>query len=332
MNVKSEIKIGVIGCKDNTFEFLNEIINYGIEINLLITINSQTAKRNKVSGYYDLSEYASKKNIEVYVCDSYSLNSRKDKDFLSNRNLDILFVASWQRLLPSWLLESLGFGAFGMHGSSQPLPFGRGRSPLNWSLIQDKDRFITNLFQYNEGIDAGNILGSQDFDINEFDDAKSCHYKNILSMIKIVKDNFKSIRDNQFSLKKQMSTRPSYYPKRDEEDGVIFWERSTREIYNLIRAVTKPFPGAITFLDKHKIKIWKATPFDTRLFKDTTISGKILHVFLNEDFVVKTGTDSMLVTDYVCSAPKVIKKGAILNSLDYSYVNPFVYPTEDKNC
>src|SRR3989338_7611323 len=59
-------------------------------------------------------------------------------------------VAGYMDLRP--FLKSLSVGAFGMHGSSKPLPFGRGRSPINWSLIQDKKIFYTHLFQYLPGV------------------------------------------------------------------------------------------------------------------------------------------------------------------------------------
>ncbi|CAF3700014.1 unnamed protein product, partial [Rotaria sp. Silwood1] len=64
----------------------------------------------------------------------------------------------------------------------------------------------------------------------------------------------------------QLDILPSFFPKRTEEDGAIFWDKDTTEIYNLIRGVTFPFPGAFSFLEDEKIRIWKAQPFDTRLF------------------------------------------------------------------
>ena len=62
-------------------------------------------------------------------------------EMIKSLNIDIIFCMGWQRLIPEWLLNDLSVGAFGMHGSNKPLPHGRGRSPLNWSLIQDKNMF-----------------------------------------------------------------------------------------------------------------------------------------------------------------------------------------------
>ena len=65
----------------------------------------------------------------------------------------------------------------GLHGSPDLLPKGRGRSPMNWSLIEGKCRFIMHLFLMNPDIDDGDIIEIQDFDITEFDDIETMYFK-----------------------------------------------------------------------------------------------------------------------------------------------------------
>jgi methionyl-tRNA formyltransferase len=273
----------------------------------------------------DLSHFKSNYCNEIYYCSSYSLNNETDQNELNNCDIDILFVIGWQRLIPEWFLKKLSIGAFGMHGSSRALPYGRGRSPMNWSLIQNKEFFITNLFKYTPGIDDGDIVATNIFDITIFDDAKTMHYKNTLSMIKLIEEHFEKLTANTFRLHKQREIEPTYYPKRTPDDGIIFWETDTIEIYNLVRAVTKPFYGAFTFLNKERVIIWSAKPFDSRLFNTYEQPGKILHHFANGDFIVKTGNGSLLVEEYEANNG-VISKGKLFNSLDFKYKNPFNYP------
>jgi methionyl-tRNA formyltransferase len=324
--MKNKFKIAFAGCKDTTYECIKLMLQEGYMPTLLITISPEMARKNNVSGYMDLNQFARDNNIQTYICDSYSLKSEKDKDFLSENEIDLLLVIGWQRLIPEWLLVKLSIGAFGMHGSSQALPFGRGRSPLNWSIIQDRELFITNLFKYNPGIDDGDILDTEVFDINLFDNGKTLHYKNTLAMVKLLKKNLNNLLQKNFELKRQLDIDPTYYPKRTTEDGIIFWNKSTKEIYNLIRAVTKPFPGAFTFYEESKIMIWNAFPFDTRLFDPNIIPGKILHIFRNGDFLVKTGNGTILVVEYEFVDKAVLKTGDFLNSANYVYKNPFNYP------
>jgi methionyl-tRNA formyltransferase len=314
------------GCKDTTLECITALIEKGYKIDLLITIDADTARKNNVAGYLDLSDFAHKNNIKLHVADSYSLKSDKDQSALSEKAIDIMLVIGWQRLIPQWLLEKIKTGAFGMHGSSRALPYGRGRSPMNWSLIQNKKFFITNLFKYNPGVDDGDILDTITFDLNEYDTARTCHYKNTLSMIRLLMKNLPQMLQGDIILRPQMDTAPTFYSKRTAEDGIIFWDRDTIEIYNLIRAVTKPFPGAFTFSEDYKIIIWKAQPFDTRLFDADIPSGTILKVFINGDFIVKTGSDSLLITEYETSEDFGIMENDILHSADYIYHSPYQQP------
>jgi methionyl-tRNA formyltransferase len=322
----SKLNLVFTGCKNTTLECMKAVLELNIKIDLLITISPELANKNKVAGFYDLCAFAKKNKIKTYICDSYTMKSEKDLINLKKNKINLLLVIGWQRLIPGWLLSNIKIGAFGMHGSSRALPYGRGRSPMNWSLIQNRKMFITNLFKYNEDIDAGEIVDSVVFDINMFDTAQTLHYKNTMSMIKILKDNIKDMMKNKLSLTPQLNVQPSYYPKRTAEDGIIFWDRDTVEIYNLIRAVTIPFHGAFTFYKKKKILIWKAYPFDTRLFDASITPGTILETFLKGDFIVKTGSDSMIVTDYVAEDNLKIIKNMQFNSANYIFKSPYMYP------
>jgi UDP-4-amino-4-deoxy-L-arabinose formyltransferase/UDP-glucuronic acid dehydrogenase (UDP-4-keto-hexauronic acid decarboxylating) len=196
---------------------------------------------------------------------------------------------------------------------------------MNWSLIQGKDKFITNLFRHKPGIDDGDIVATQEFDLNVFDNARTCHYKNTLSMIRLLEKQLPLLIDERVQLTPQADIPPTYYPRRTAEDGIIFWDRDSTEIYNLVRAVTHPFPGAFTFRGDEKVTIWKAQPFDTRLFSDYAPAGTVMHVFANSDFVVRTGSDTLLVTEYD-GGKAHLKSGDLLHSGSYSYSAPYIYP------
>jgi methionyl-tRNA formyltransferase len=306
---------------------MSSLIQAGYKIDMLITISSELAQKNMVAGYMDLRSFAVENNIEVYLADTYSLKSEKDGAALKDIEIDLLLVIGWQRLIPEWLLVKLRIGAFGMHGSSHALPYGRGRSPMNWSLIQNRGSFISNLFKYSPGVDDGDILDTQMFDITLFDNAKTMHYKSTLAMTGLLKKHLKQILNNEFQLRKQMNMDPTYYPKRTPEDGIIFWDKDSIEIYNLIRAVTKPFHGAFTFYNDSKIMVWNGYPFDSRLFDPYILAGTILHLFSNGDIILKTGDGSFIITEYEPDDNIKLKPGDILNSGNFQYKNPYQFPS-----
>ncbi len=249
------MKIGVFGNKNTTGLILNYLIKDNWPISNVICIRSSDPIVSSISGYQNSEKWCLPNSVKIIFANSYSLNNEEDKKLVLSLNLDLIFVIGWQRLIPDWLLNSLKIGAFGMHGSSKPLPNGRGRSPLNWSIIQGKKQFYTNLFKYEKGIDDGGIVGSDIFEITANDTGGSLQVKNTFSMIKILEKHKKKLLSNSFKIIEQPShISPTYYPKRRPEDGLVLWGLSSIEIDRLIRAVSYPFPGARSFLDENEIK------------------------------------------------------------------------------
>ena len=302
-------KIGYAGCKNTTLECMSRIIKLGYKIDSLITLSYEQGRKAEVAGYCDLRHFAYENGIEIYYPHKYSLLDDNDRQNITAMNLDLLLVIGWQRLIPDWLLKSLSIGAFGMHGSSEPLPAGRGRSPLNWSLIQDKKRFITHLIRYKPEVDNGDIIDIMVFDITPFDTCHTLHLKNMVSMSRLLEIYLPSLLDGSDRAIPQSDKGASYYPKRTPDDGIIDWNQSSLEIYNLVRAVTFPFYGAFSFLGDDKVTIWQAIPFDYKIRYPDRFAGEIVEVFCNGQFVVNTGDASLLVLEYEIKSQNGIKVG-----------------------
>lgn len=313
-------KIAFFGCKNITKTCIQNFIRDVGPVDYLITISPENGEKNLVAGYMDLKSFAEQNQIKIYTAEKYTLNSEKDKKEIKQMEIDIAFVIGWQRLIPADILKEIKTGIFGMHGSSEDLPKGRGRSPMNWALILDKKQFYTNLFKYEDNIDGGDILDTQKFDINNFDTIETLHFKNMISMSRLIKKNINKLLENKFELKKQQHENATYYPKRTSEDGWIDWTLKTRDIYNLCRAVTKPFPGAISEIDGIEIKIWKTQTFTESWKYEKAKPGEIVEKFYNNKFVVKTKDGCILITDYEINNEGKIRKGVILKSKNYEEI------------
>jgi len=170
-------RIAVLGCKHTTKELILGLLRNGITVEHCVTISPETGAEQKVAGYEDLTLFLDEEKISYTVVSSYSLKDPQEQETLLSLHLDLLLVMGWQRLIPEWWLNTLSIGAFGMHRSSAPLPHGRGRSPMNWSLIQGKTQFYTHLFKYQVGVDDGPIVGKQLFDITPYDTCLTLHFK-----------------------------------------------------------------------------------------------------------------------------------------------------------
>jgi len=289
-------KIVFCGCSSAGLEVLDFLISKNFEISHIISLNSQQATQYNVSGYASFDEIARKNNIPIYFPKTYSLKDSEDIGFFEKNNFDLLLLGGWQRLIPEIILSKLKIGGIGFHGSSELLPKGRGRSPVNWSLIEGKTQFILHAFLMTPGIDDGDVITHEIFDINEWDTCQSLYYKISIIQKRILAEIIPKLVSNNFKHTPQTGE-PSYYAKRTPDDGLIDWSKSVHEIYNFVRALTRPYPGAFTFLNGQRLNIWKSQPFDSKI-KYESKNGQIVEKFSTGDFVVGCKDGLLLITDY----------------------------------
>ena len=308
-------KISILGSKSTTYELLKDLVELKINIHSVISLDSKKAKINCVANYEGnkIKKICLLNHIKHNFVSNYKLEEKNIIKIF--KKTDVLFVIGWERIIPKDILNVITYGCYGMHGSYKGLPFGRGRSPLNWSLIQGNRFFYTSLFKYNSGIDDGDIVDTKKFEINSHDDIFSLHAKNQMIMSFLIKKNIKKILSNSQNFISQKNIKPTYYPKRLPDDGVIDWNLNTKKIYNIIRALKPPYPSAFTFLNKKKIFIYSARPFDKFLNFNKFKNGSIIKVFLNKFILVKTSDGSILIEKYYSQIK--LKQNQIFRSIKY---------------
>lgn len=310
--MSSPNKIVLFGCKSTTKFILKYLMSLNHKIHL-VTIDEEKGKSQKVADYLFLKDFCNENNVEVYVSKKYSLKSKEDLTFFKNKRFSIGFVVGWQRLVPEEILRTFSTGVFGMHGSPMNLPKGRGRSPMNWAIIEGRKVFYTNLFRYNSGADDGDVLDTFKFQVTDFDTGETMHFKNTLAMKYLIQKNIDNLIQKNFNLTKQPNTTPTYYPKRTESDSIIDWNDDIFNIERLIRAVTKPFNGAYSFIGTGKVIIYKAAIFDFQDFGfENVLPGQILEIYDNGKFLVKAYGGILLVHEFVSEIE--IKSGDVFSS------------------
>lgn len=289
----------LFGVKD-TSETIAEFINNEIcPVELVITISPEVTKKNQVSGYKGLSVLTEKFGIPVHEADSYFLTDEKTRGLFAENEFDIGISMGWQRLIPAYVLERFRYGIYGFHGNCGYLPFGRGRSPLNWSIILGDTRFNLNLFRYDEKADSPNVFATEMFSINPHDDIRTAQYKNMLCSKNLIRRLLAAYEKGDIPIKTVSKDFDSWYNKRTAQDGKIDFHERTRNIYNLIRGVAAPFPGAFAMLGEEKVIIWAARPFDEIMDFSAYAPGEVIDVFDGRP-VVRTVDGSLLIDKYEC--------------------------------
>lgn len=302
-------KVTVFGVKD-TSENIAEFIHKNIcPVDLVITISEEVLGRNQVSGFKGLSGLTERYGIPVFEADSYFLTDDKTRAFMEENEFDIAISMGWQRLIPAYVLDKFRFGIYGFHGNCGYLPFGRGRSPLNWSMILGDTRFNLNLFKYDEKADSPNVFATEMFSITPHDNIRTAQYKNMICSKNLIRRLLQAYQEGRIEVHTSSKDFDSWYNKRTAADGRIDFHDRTRNIYNLIRGVTAPFPGAFAMCGEARVTIWEAHPFDEMIDFSAYAPGEIIDIF-DGRLVVRTVDGSLLIDRYECD--RALETGDIL--------------------
>lgn len=293
-------RVVVFGVKDTSENIVSFIQEEICPVDLVITISPEVTKRNQIAGYKGLSVLTEKYGIPVHEADSYFLTDEKTQNLMRENEFDIGISMGWQRLMPKSVLDCFKYGVFGFHGNSGYLPFGRGRSPLNWSMILGDTRFNLNLFRYDEKADSPNVFATEMFSITPHDDIRMAQYKNMICSKRLIRKLLIAYESGKVEVRTESKDFDSWYEKRTAADGKIDFHNRTRDIYNLIRGVAAPFPGAFAFCKGEKVRVWAAHPFDEMIDFSAYAPGEVIDVFDGKP-VVRTVDGSLLIDRYESS-------------------------------
>ena len=176
-------------------------------------------------------------------------------------------------------------------------------------MILGDTRFNLNLFRYDENADSPNVFATEMFSINQYDNIRTASYKNVICSRRLIEKLIKAYKKGSIEVRTESKDFDSWYNKRTEADGKISFHDRTRNIYNLIRGVTAPFPGAFAMCGDQKIRIWEAHPFDEMIDFSGYRPGEVIDVF-DDKPVVRTVDGSLLIDRY--DAECKLKTGDIL--------------------
>ena len=236
-----------------------------------------------------VKSWAVEKDITVYT--SEEVNSPDWITKIAASNPDVIFSFYYRKMICREILELSRVGAFNLHGSY--LPHYRGRCPVNWVIINGEKQTGVTLHYMIDKPDAGDIVGQKTVIIDQLDTAKTLYDKLCGAAKELLDKVLPLIKEGKIPRQKQNLKEGSYYGGRRPEDGRIDWNKSADEIYNLIRGVTKPYPGAFAFLDNdQKVIIWWAQP---AVMKEAALQGKL--VITDKEVLVRTDKNAIKLLD-----------------------------------
>jgi methionyl-tRNA formyltransferase len=176
---------------------------------------------------------------------------------IAEMNPAIIYSFYYRNLLPESVLRVAPRGSYNMHGSL--LPAYRGRSPVNWMLVMGEREAGVTLHHMVARADAGDIVGQRAVAIDDSDTALTLYRKLVPHAVALLREMHPLIVAGCAPRRAQDLSRSSYFGRRRPEDGRIDWRWPARRIFNLVRAVTHPYPGAFCVHAGRRLYIWEST-------------------------------------------------------------------------
>ena len=204
--------------------------------------------------FKSVQELALAHNLPVYT--PADPNDPAFVEFLRSLAPDFLFSCYYRLMLKQPILDIPTQGALNLHGSL--LPRYRGRCPVNWVLVHGEPLTGVTLHYMEAKPDCGDMVSQAQVPITPEDTALTLSDKMTTAAGQLMRQTYPLLRMDLAPRIRQDHSRASYFGGRTPEDGRIDWQQPADQIYNLIRAVTHPFPGAFTTWQGKKIFLWAA--------------------------------------------------------------------------
>ncbi len=174
---------------------------------------------------------------------------------IAKLNADFIFSFYYRNLLSDAVLSTARQGAFNLHGSL--LPKYRGRAPANWVLVNGETETGVTLHRMVKRADAGAILAQQAVAIERSDTGLTLHAKLRAAAVSLLRDALPQLAAGKLTETAQDESQATCFGRRTAADGKLVWQQPAEALFNLIRAVTQPYPGAFCAVGEHKLIVWQ---------------------------------------------------------------------------
>jgi len=271
------MKVVLIGSVEFSLRVLEKLISIDVDLVGVCTKKSSTFN----SDFFDLKPLSDINEVPCLHVED--INSTKSVEWIKNLNPDVIFCFGWSSLIKKDILALAPMGIVGYHPAK--LPKNRGRHPLIWALALGLKESASTFFFMDEGADTGDMLSQVDFEISYQDDARNLYDKVVETALIQIEEFIPALEKGTYTRIKQNEKESNSWRKRNELDGEIDFRMNSRSIYNLTRALTKPYVGAHIKFNEINYSVWKVK--ESNDFQENIEPGKVLRVF-DKIFVVKS--------------------------------------------
>ncbi|HEV2750092.1 MAG TPA: methionyl-tRNA formyltransferase [Gemmatimonadales bacterium] len=246
------MKLGWVGFHMEGIPALEAVLAAGAPVAAVLTLKPEVAAPR--SGAADYAPICRRFGVPLH--EVTNINAPESRAVLQGLGLDLVFVIGWSQILSPETLATARLGMIGAHASL--LPKNRGSAPINWALIRGERVTGNSLIWLAEGVDAGDIIDQTEFQISPHDTCGTLYERVAASNRDMILRALPRLLSGEHIGTPQPRSNGAVLPRRRPADGLITWDQEACAVYNFIRALTKPYPGAFGWLDGRRWTVWRA--------------------------------------------------------------------------
>jgi len=259
------------------YRCLEELLRQGAQIALIFTHEDSPTEEIWFQSVRGLAEQ------HAIPCLTTDINLPENVERVRSIAPAFIFSFYYRNMISVEVLAIPRLGALNLHGSY--LPRYRGRVPVNWAVINGETQTGATLHYMVEKPDAGDIVDQERVGIAFGDTARDVFGKVTDAAETVIARAWPLLRDGRAARIPMNLAEGTYCGGRTAADGRIDWTKSAVQIYNLVRGVTHPYPGAFTWLGGRKVTIWQAWPVEG--------SGQPGHILSQNPLLVAAGQGAL---------------------------------------
>jgi methionyl-tRNA formyltransferase len=270
---------------------LRVLLARGVDVALVVTHEDNPAER---IWFGSVAQVAREHGIETIM--PLDPASAELRDAVAAARPDFIFSFYYRHMLPAAVLALAPRGAYNMHGSL--LPKYRGRVPTNWAVLNGETETGATLHEMAAKPDAGAIVAQTSVPILPDDTAQEVFDKVTVAAEQTLWRVLPALLAGEAPHLPNDLARGSYFGGRKPEDGRIDWSQPAQQVYNLIRAVAPPYPGAFTDIGEDRFIVARARLADrARAFPGPADLPPGLHVSDNACFGVCGDARAIVISE-----------------------------------
>jgi methionyl-tRNA formyltransferase len=301
------MNVALIGSVSSSWFALDALIRTGVEITAVCGLDESRAER--ISDYRSLRPLAERAGIPYLPF--VKVGAPEVEAFLRGHRPDLLWVIGLSQLIPDRLVRIARHGGVGFHPTM--LPKGRGRAPVAWTILRN-ERAAANLFFLADEPDAGDIIIQREVPVLPDDYSEDLIQRTNEVLADAIIEIAPLIKSGNLPRIPQDHSKATHYKKRTPADGLVDWSQSTEQIYRLIRAAGRPYPGAFSFAGSAKVTIWRARPAGASHLpaRKSPRPGEIIDVDRHKGVLTATADGGLWLTEIQVEGGEALEVGTIL--------------------